>query len=459
MSFLQELPNALFPSVRLALGYNLLKSAYENAKDDHISATKKIIKVASSTTLGCYLISTSYKELEYRYLTPYYFDSMHNNSFSNETERYKILSQNFGKKFLHFNYDSEDTIKEKCLVLSSIADHNSALNTIHYNWENLQDFYDVKYQIIDSLNQLCETIQKEAKRIGLISRLIISAHGDTKSMLLGHNSQLGVYDFVPKNCFSGLSKDALIYLISCNTGKTFYGISQYLANLSNKTVIAPSIAPSSVSFYYGILSSNITDYSSPYGISYGYVSRLTNTHIHFLGATNIFMPHSYSLFYPTFYLLNNAISLIITAKLLGKSLQIAGFALEKGTSIIAPITKKLNFIDPLLKIFFRRKNNSNQFANICYDGTKTTAEAFKYTGKVIDKSADTVKYYGLKIISNPLQWTGNLWNKGIDKAAQLMPQSQTSIITAAGKITSFISKIPGNLFCLAGSLLEPSVSR
>lgn len=67
---------------------------------------------------------------------------------------------------------------------------------------------------------------------------------------------------------------------------------------------------------------------------------------------------------------------------------------------------------------------------------------------------DRAKYYCLNNLSKSLKWIGNLSNKVVGNASQLMPKTQNPIIMTAGKITSFISKIPGEIFCLIGSLLE-----
>ncbi len=187
-----------------------------------------------------------------------------NNIPNYQHENEKNIKERFGVEALEL--DSNDP-RQKLLYLTVEFDHNGAqkvdfdiydiksdkcpLRNFEYlgiqemdiesPFEVLFKTHDIRYKIISTPQDICREIALAAK-IGNLKSLIINGHGDPNSIEFSESNSLSVDNInnvLDKNCFSGLSLDAEIILVSCSTGKTETGIANAISQFSQRNVWAP----------------------------------------------------------------------------------------------------------------------------------------------------------------------------------------------------------------------------
>ncbi len=157
---------------------------------------------------------------------------------------YELEVEDFwGKDMLQFDWRDP---RNKVLFLSGDENPNSAFlpSTNQKIFGQLNDFFDVKYQMIRFPQQICGEIWEGAAAGNLIG-LILRAHGTSDDMNIagGFEGDAGILSrntTWPYLCFEGLSKHAKIILDSCSTGKNADGIGQYIADVSQRLTYAPT---------------------------------------------------------------------------------------------------------------------------------------------------------------------------------------------------------------------------
>lgn len=122
----------------------------------------------------------------------------------------------------------------------------------------LDKSHDIRYKVIRKPEEICEEI-KAATKAGELKSVIIQGHGrehftslvksfyglhvSEEGTLIGKSGKLYTLDSTQKkmdeSCFSGLSPDATITLISCKQGKQLDGLAQAIAIQSKRVVWAP----------------------------------------------------------------------------------------------------------------------------------------------------------------------------------------------------------------------------
>ncbi len=151
-----------------------------------------------------------------------------------------------------------DDPREKFLFLSAEADHNGALNPAYIPTvlSKLSHTFDLKYQVVKTLEDICKAIEI-GKKINNLAYVLISGHGDRNGITLeaDYFSSNGVNYQYTKNkidskinfekCFSGLQANGKIILLSCSTGESnnnnnpFDNIAQKMSDSAKRVVIAP----------------------------------------------------------------------------------------------------------------------------------------------------------------------------------------------------------------------------
>lgn len=154
------------------------------------------------------------------------------------------------QEWLRFRQDDK---RGKLLYLSAENDHNGALKPglMYKLLKPLNDNFDIKYRAITSYQEICQEV-RQSKASGNLIYIVITGHGYEDAVHLYDCEYLHEWrDF--NNCFSNLSPQGGIILISCSTGKGQNGdprdnIAQKIADIAKRVVKAPTnpVAPAYV---------------------------------------------------------------------------------------------------------------------------------------------------------------------------------------------------------------------
>lgn len=157
----------------------------------------------------------------------------------NALHPYETYIANWGASLLHLNKNDS---KPKILWLTGSWDYNGALDPKIYSLRmiltKLEKYSDFKYKIIDHPQDICNEIQSAVK-IGNLTTLVLNAHGNWGSLHLNEQRNgLSVLQPLPDGCFSNVSNNLKIILMSCATASSIPPLSfaQWLSWTTNKTV-------------------------------------------------------------------------------------------------------------------------------------------------------------------------------------------------------------------------------
>lgn len=139
-----------------------------------------------------------------------------------------------------------DDLREKVLFLSGDHDHNGALKPSYIS--DLLSFfalnYDMKYAVIETMEDLCSQVESAAKT-GKLSHVIIGAHGNSQGIILSQEDQTQFWlnKSSDLSCLNNVDLHGRITLLSCQTGKPdpSGNIAQQIANVAECLTVAPKI--------------------------------------------------------------------------------------------------------------------------------------------------------------------------------------------------------------------------
>jgi hypothetical protein len=83
-------------------------------------------------------------------------------------------------------------------------------------WE-LERLTDIKYQVFDQPEELCDSIQSGVKS-GSLRNVLLNAHGNPSQIFPSAQKLISVLRSLPPNCFKGMPRDAKLFLSSCLGG-------------------------------------------------------------------------------------------------------------------------------------------------------------------------------------------------------------------------------------------------
>jgi hypothetical protein len=137
-----------------------------------------------------------------------------------------------------------DDPREKFLFISAEADHNGALDPslISTILSKLSNSFDLKFQVVKTQKEICDSIEN-GKKAGNLAHVLISGHGNPEKIVLDADVINENTDFA--SCFSGIQPNGKIILLSCSTGKprnnnSFDNIAQKMADKAKRVVVAPT---------------------------------------------------------------------------------------------------------------------------------------------------------------------------------------------------------------------------
>jgi hypothetical protein len=151
---------------------------------------------------------------------------------------------------------SKTGIEVLYLVGSSTADPDGAFDPIGQRGRFLYEIIaertlamclhqttDLTYKVIEHPLQMCKEIALASSK-NPVQELVLGMHGFRHEMVFNIPfSSFRVFDWLPSNCFDGLSRNARIFLQSCSTGgRSFWkpNMAEWMSWLSGREVVAPS---------------------------------------------------------------------------------------------------------------------------------------------------------------------------------------------------------------------------
>ncbi len=147
----------------------------------------------------------------------------------------------------------EEEFPQSLLFLSvgHQCDFNGAQNPMNMGsaFRKLSDVLGVRYRVIFDRFQICSEIQKASMTSSLEAGLVLGGHGNSHMMRLSLTKAFVIFDFLPRDCFKGLSENARIFIKSCNTGKNswlFPNFAEWLSWTSGREVVAATCRINSI---------------------------------------------------------------------------------------------------------------------------------------------------------------------------------------------------------------------
>jgi hypothetical protein len=141
------------------------------------------------------------------------------------------ISQNGNRELLYLMAHS-DTDLGASFVPSKDSGPLSCLNKI----------CDLTYKTIEHPLHICKEIALASSK-NPVQDIAIGGHGSNAAVLLSPISLFRVFDWLPSNCFDGLSHKARIFLEACSTGEEVFwrpNLAQWISWLSGREVVAAS---------------------------------------------------------------------------------------------------------------------------------------------------------------------------------------------------------------------------